>query len=245
MIKKSISKNLALLIVLANISICSYSCSIIGHCVEGQGKIVEESLQLENFSKIELFGSSKVYLKQGEPQSVIIKAQSNLIDILNQEVSDKEWEIKFSECIEPAGQIEIFITLPFIEEIEIEGSGEVVSQEILNCDKLELEINGSGEITLTVKAENLESDISGSGDINLTGLTNTHDISIKGSGDISAFDLISNRTDIEIKGSGNVKVNTNTSLDVEIFGSGDVYYKGDAQYISSEIKGSGNLSKKK
>ena len=241
--KNNWQKNV-LLILLASISLGSYSCSFIGNCVEGEGKIVEESLDLEEFSEIEVYGASKVHLTQGDKQSVSIKAQSNLIELLNKEVNGDTWEIKFKKCVQYNEGVEIFIVVPDLNEIGIHGSGEVIGEDVFHCKNLELDIKGSGEIRLNLRAEKVESNIAGSGDIILEGKTNAHSISIQGSGDIAAYELEAADTEVDIKGSGDVKVNTNSSLDVEIYGSGDVYYRGDVQNVSSEIRGSGNLSRK-
>jgi len=237
------TKNISILLILACISLFSYSCSFLGNCVDGEGKIIEKTLQLDKFSKIELSGSTKVYIKEGNTQSVRIKAQSNLIELLNTAIIDGEWDIQFSECIKTKETIEIYIVIPLVEKLEIKGSGEIISDGTLSNDKLELEIKGSGEMELIINAKDLISKIAGSGDLKLKGETEKHSISIKGSGDIKAYELISNETEVSIKGSGDVKINTNESLEVEIFGSGDVSYKGNAQKVNSNIKGSGDLNR--
>ncbi len=232
-----------LLLFLAFLSILGYSCTFWGDCIEGEGPTVEKELQLKDFSIVDLSGSPTVYIKQGATQKVSIKAQANLIELLNKEVNQGEWDIQFNKCVNIKQKVEIFIEIPNIQELEINGSGEIISQGVLKAEKMGLEINGSGEIKVDLNAKNLESEIAGSGDIKIQGTTQNHEVDIQGSGDVDAFDLISERVKVDINGSGNVKVNVSSSLDVDINGSGDISYKGNVEKVNSDINGSGKIKR--
>lgn len=229
----------AILLFIVGVSISA--CSIIGGCIEAEGEVVTREISLDNFSKIELTGSSKVTLMQGESQVVRITAAQNLIDLLNREVKSDEWEIKFNRCIESAEDISIEITIPEIEELSVEGSGSIKGDGLISSNLLELSVDGSGELDLNIDAKELESEINGSGDLKLKGNTKTHEIEINGSGDVEAYELTSDEATVEINGSGDVKLDVSYSLEVEVNGSGDVYYKGNVKKIDSDISGSGKL----
>jgi hypothetical protein len=217
------------------------SCSFMGSCVQGEGKVIERTLTLESFSKVDVSGATTVFISQGETQTVTISAQENIIALLNKNVSGDEWEIEFERCIKSTEGIEIYITIPEIEELQINGSGSITSKGLLQSDKMKLDIQGSGELNLELDVKELETEIAGSGDITLKGTTKIHNIDVNGSGDVNAYDLRSDEDEIKINGSGDVKVNVSYSLSVKVNGSGDVYYKGDVKEISSSINGSGNL----
>ena len=220
------------------------ACSFLGNCVEGEGEPITKEIKIDQFNKIELSSIGKVYLKQADEQKVTISAQENIIALLETKVKGDEWDIEFERCVKSEHPIEIYIESPEINEIEIEGSGEVISKGTLEGDMMELSIDGSGTINLDLNVKELNSEINGAGDLKLKGTTKLHDIEINGSGDIAAYDLKSDESDIEINGSGDVKVNVSYSLKVEINGSGDVYYKGEVKEIKSDINGSGKLHQK-
>ena len=217
-------------------------CSFFENCVEGEGPVVEQIIDIDDFEGFELEQRATVYLKQSTQQKVTIKAPQNIIDLLLTEVDGKNWHIDFSRCPKTDENIKIYIESNNINEITIEGSGEIFSEGQIETDELVIEIIGSGLVDLDVRVKELKTEISGAGDIRLKGETKLHDIEINGSGDIKAYDLLSDESEIEINGSGDVKVNVSYSLDVEINGSGDVYYKGNVKEISSEINGSGKLN---
>lgn len=218
------------------------SCLFWGNCEEGKGPMVEKQIEIKSFQKLELSGSHTVYLSQGNSQSVTIKAQENIIALLNTEVKNDEWDIQFKKCIKSKEKIEFYITIPKINQIAIEGSGEIIGKTSIKADLMDLEINGSGEINVELQnIKELESEINGSGDLKLSGSSKSHEIEINGSGDVEAYNLKTDNSKVEINGSGDVKINVSYELNVEVNGSGDVFYKGDVKNIQSEINGSGNI----
>lgn len=233
-----------LIISLILICFLGVSCTLWGDCIEGKGPIIEKELVLDNFSRIELSGSPTVYVKQAANQKIRIKAQANLIELLNKEVSNEEWEVTFKKnCVKIKQSFEIYIEIPNIDELEINGSGEIISQGVLQADKIELNIHGSGGINADLDVKSLNTEIAGSGDIKLQGTASNHKVQINGSGNVAALDLVSDQVGVDINGSGDVKVNVSTSLDVDINGSGDVDYIGTATKISSDVNGSGELNR--
>lgn len=122
-----------------------------------------------------------------------------------------------------SGPLFVNITMPELEEITINGSGDV---EVIGIDNEEivLNIHGSGDLYVTGRSENVEIELHGSGDIEMDEVRGDH-------------------VDIEIHGSGNVEFNGGTcdNIVVEIEGSGDV----DARNLvcltaDVDIEGSGN-----
>ncbi|MBL4708281.1 MAG: DUF2807 domain-containing protein [Flavobacteriales bacterium] len=227
--------------ILFSLLLLSTSCGFIGNSLEGQGPIVTKEVSLGSINAIELHSTARVYIRQSDIQSISIKAQQNIIDLLKTEVNDGKWIIDFKRCPKTDQKIEIYIDISKLTEAEIDGSGEIISKGLIKGDDLELNIEGSGSIKFELDVKELATEINGSGDLTLSGESKLHDIEINGSGDISAYDLMTNETKVEINGSGDVKVNVDYSLDVEINGSGDVYYTGSVKMINSEINGSGKL----
>jgi hypothetical protein len=235
------------ILVLASLLILSLvTCNFInpwGNCEEGSGELVEQVIDLPPFSEFELAGSSQVIVKQADQQRVSIKAQQNIIDLLEREVKDEEWEISFKKCIKNHKEIIITIESPSIRSMEVKGSGGIRTEGSLKASEMELGIAGSGSITANLEVSKLECDIAGSGEMKLAGTSNENQIKINGSGDINAFELQSNSTSIKINGSGDVRVHADKKLEVKINGSGDVRYKGNATELKQSINGSGSLSK--
>lgn len=140
------------------------------------------------------------------------------------------------------GHLEINITMPDIEEFEINGSG---NAEIVGVDneELELQIHGSGDIYVTGKSEEVSIEVHGSGDVEMDEIAGDNvdveihgpgnvefeggsctrlEIEINGSGDVDAKDLICEEVNVEVSGSGNSRVYATEKLVFDGSGSGSV-----------------------
>ncbi len=210
-------------------------------CLKSTGPTVEKQLNIEAFTSINLSSSAKVILSQGNEQTVKVKAPQDVIDQLNTKISGNEWDIELNECIEYNSEILIYITLPVIEDLSIQGSGNIESEGELKTEDLEIDIQGSGSIKLNVVAESIEVDIQGSGSVYLNGKSSDLEVDVQGSGDLKAAKLLTMEADVSIQGSGDAEVNVSKSLDASIQGSGDILYSGNPEDIKISNQGSGEV----
>ena len=128
-------------------------------------------------------------------------------------------------------------------DVSIAGSGKVTGNKALNVESLDVGIAGSGGFKAKmVKTNDLDVEIAGSGLVSLGGSANSADYSISGSGRIDAFGLQVPRCDVSITGSGTAYVFVSKVLNADISGSGRVDYRGSAT-LSKSISGSGRVNK--
>ncbi|MCU0447004.1 MAG: DUF2807 domain-containing protein [Microscillaceae bacterium] len=222
---------------LAFLSACG---SIFNDCVNGYGSTQTENRTVSEFQKINFTTTGKVYITQGNIQSVVVKAQRNVLDELNTNVSGGELRISMRRCIKSASPIEIYLTMPQIQGIRLSGSGDVQGMNRWQVNNLDLQLSGSGDIRAEFDALNAFAQLSGSGKIVASGTSLDFNTNLSGSGKIEAFGLISDDCEARISGSGNTEVNVSKQLNAQISGSGNIWYKGTPN-ISSQISGSGRV----
>ncbi|MEM7162650.1 MAG: head GIN domain-containing protein [Bacteroidota bacterium] len=210
-------------------------------CVKGKGEVIEENIKLDEFNSFSIASSANVIVNRGK-QNVTIKGQKNIIDLLERDVKKGMWEIDFEESVCINKEFTVYITIPDLETVSIDGSGNISSKSGFAGEDMNFLINGSGNIEMEVDAANVRSKINGSGNIRLYGTCNDHVITIAGSGDVMCEDMRSTNTDIKIMGSGDCEVNVSEDLDATIMGSGDVRYKGEPN-LNKSIMGSGDIKK--
>ena len=231
-------------ILLSFIAIFAFSVqTIVAQRVIGKGPIISEKVKMGNITNIGLGISANVFLKQGANQSIEIKGQQNIIDLLNKEGEGDTWDIKFlrNTNIKTSEKLEVYITLNSLEALNIGGSGSIKGDGTFkNIDELKLNIGGSGSIHLAVLAEELSCNIGGSGSIHLEGNAKDIDINIGGSGSVKALDLTVTNANVNTAGSGSVQIEVTDELSATIVGSGGVKYKGDPK-VNKTIMGSGRL----
>lgn len=212
-------------------------------CEHGVGEITEETRILNEFNRIKNNISGNVYISQGQKQSLVIKAQQNIINEIETNVSNEELEIEFDRCIGPNDGIDIYITIPEIQKVTLSGSGNIYLDGRINLSVLYLDVEGSGSINANdlYLSEYLNTRIIGSGDIHIsgTGVPQMRSL-ILGSGNINAFEFKSSDNTAIIEGSGSCYLYVTNRLEIDILGSGSVYYIGNPQ-IKSEVIGSGGI----
>jgi len=209
----------------------------------------EEIREMPAFSKIALRISAKVYVVQGEKQSVKIIAEPETLEEIITEVKDRTLNIRYPNTNmfrnwDP-GKVEVYITVPEVDGLTISGSGDITSENI-KTRILDLTISGSGNIRIEkLSAEKVDATISGSGNINLEsgGIAENLRVRISGSGNVNASGFEANEVDVQTSGSGNCSVTSNGQLNVRVSGSGNVYYSGNPA-IDSSISGSGKVKKR-
>ncbi len=236
-------RSLAIIVSLGALVFGSWAFINRGNCIKGKGPVSEVELNVKPFHGINIIGSMDVHIKKGDQQKVSVNGFENVIEVINLDVDDGVWNVKFNKCVKKTGELKIVVTSPEIDKAIITGSGNIMSTDKFENSDLELLINGSGNIDFSSVADDIKAEIRGSGNILLTGECDSFESVIKGSGDIKAFELKSKRSEVDIKGSGDVNVFVTKSLDVSIKGSGDVQYKGTAERVNSDIKGVGEVKK--
>ncbi|AKD03886.1 head GIN domain-containing protein [Pontibacter korlensis] len=219
------------------------SCDDDGFCLKGEGDAESRTLELEPFRGVDVSGDTKVYIRRGSGQQVEVRGQGNILDELETDVQNGVWGIEFGRCLRKHETVEVYITVPELDQAHVGGSGAVTLEDVFETRNFETSVSGSGDILLRLVSEQVNARISGSGTIRAGGIAENQDISISGSGKYRAFDVNSRAVEVSVSGSGEVEVNVDEQLDVDISGSGRVYYTGNPS-VNSSISGSGKVIKK-
>lgn len=204
---------------------------------------------LKDFSRVELRTAADVDITVGESFSVTVTADDELMEETEIIVRGDRLLIKRKNEDERRffdwksdGDMDVVITMPEIEEMQINGSGDTVIRGV-DSDELELSINGSGNLDVSGKSKSLDVSINGSGDIEMAEVDGGNvGASINGSGDIEIAGGVCQTIEIEINGSGNVVARDVECEDAEVnvSGSGDSIVFASNQ-ITFDSHGSGEV----
>ncbi|MBA3647009.1 MAG: DUF2807 domain-containing protein [Chitinophagales bacterium] len=258
--KKSPFLSLILLLL-----IVTSSCVNSQNVITGKGEMISQSRNVSDFKNITLNVPGDVYLTQGN-FNCSISAQQNVQDVLITEIKGDALIIRYKDHtnVRTSLDIKINVSLPALTGVEINGSGNVYAQGDFSSDKMKLEVNGSGNLKmLNVSASTFNAEVNGSGGVEMKGLVSDNliatvngsgtvsrltgnvksvKLNINGSGEIQAAELSGESVKASISGSGTIKIGVHGSLDAEVTGSGDVYYKGTPGSIHKDVTGSGSVS---
>jgi Putative auto-transporter adhesin, head GIN domain len=236
-------KKILIMLLAAATMLNFYSCKK----VVGEGPMQTENRSIDNFNSVTANIDGNIYFTQSPNYKVEIKAQRNIIDIIETYKSGNGLIIKFRNNLYAGRRTDIVINIsaPSLESFHLNGPGDAYVTGNFTAQQFNTNVSGSGNLTadnLQI-ANTLTAQVSGSGNIRgVTGFAKTTKITVSGSGNIDFTGLKADNVEARISGSGNTKVYAVQTLDASISGSGIVYYSGNPS-ISTRISGSGKVIK--
>lgn len=214
--------------------------------VVASGPLTSEKRAVSDFNALAVSGGMKVKLRQGTQESVEVKAEANLLPLLETVVEGKTLHIRWKKgsSIRTKQSPTIEVTAIQLQALSTSGSGDIAA-EGLKSPQLAVAIAGSGDVGLaSLEGDELTVKIAGSGDFKAHGgQVGKLRVSVSGSGDVRTMPLKADEVNVSIAGSGDAQVHAGKTLNVSIAGSGDVAYSGDAQ-VKSSVAGSGSVRKR-
>jgi hypothetical protein len=172
--------------------------------IYGSGGLTTHNLSIDSFSKINLTGQAKITVVKGDTQSVAVRAQQNIFDVLDIHSSSSNLFIGVKDNYSINTQEGIFVDIvspTAITDVSIVGSGDLI-------------ISGSNQESFNVS-------ITGAGNFSAYGLdVDNADINISGAAVCSV--KVNKTLTIIISGAGTVKYKGNPSISQSIAGVGSV-----------------------
>lgn len=190
---------------------------------QGSGVPVMQTREVAAFTSVELAGSNNVVVHVGAPQSVVVRADDNLVDRVTTEVQSGTLVIastpgSFSTTI----PMSVEVTVPTLDALTLAGSGNIVVEDI-DAESLQVSLPGSGTLT-------------GNGTATRVGVT------VSGSGVVQFTRLAAEDVEAAVSGSGSIFVTATRSLDASVSGSGAIVYAGNPQDVTRSVTGSGAIT---
>lgn len=229
--------------------------------VRGNGKLVTRTVQITNFSDVELgsgiegarnmVGMKKCtpvfnYTQSAEETTTLqITTDENLFSLLIVRVKDDRLVIRpedKNKVLLPTS-MEINGTSKELRDLRVNGCMDFIAEGLVTTDNLNIHLSGVS----TVKMDDLESKdvkvhLSGVGSIYLKGKADEGDFSVSGVGHIYAFDCPVNNLECRVSGVGGAEVNATEHLSARLSGVGSLKYKGDAE-IDANASGVGKIKR--
>lgn len=254
-------RNLLSVLTASLLLLATSACTQMQKVSESQNYITK-NMKAENFTGIKLMGSPDVIYTQtnGAPK-IQIYGSDNIIELLETYVEDGTLVVKFrnNTLIQYKGKLEVRVSSPHLNQIIVQGSGDVllahglnekgdvdmtiqgsgdINGESIRCNHLSIGIQGSGDVQLrNIVSTYTKANIAGSGDMTLVGESKEAEYDIAGSGDISASELEAAKVSARIAGSGGISCHATESLHAKVTGSGEIGYKGNPQQVETSRKG--------
>ena len=190
---------------------------------QGSGVLGTQARDVAPFTGVELAGVNNVVVHVGDPQSVVVSADDNLIDRVTTEVQSGTLVVGNTPgSFSTKSEMSVEITVPTLDALTLAGSGNIV-------------VDG-------IEARNLKVDLPGSGTLTGKGTATRLDVAVGGSGVVQFLQLVATDVQAAVSGSGSMFITATSSLDASVSGSGAIVYAGDPQDVTKSITGSGAIT---
>ncbi len=221
-------------------------------CFESTGKIVQQEVVLEVFTKILVSNEISLILKQGEEQNVIIETGENLLNEISASVIGDQLIVEDNNGCNFSREYaltRIIVTSPNITEIRANTSRSIKSDGILEYPNLLLlsenfnsDFLSIADFDLTINNQSLRVSANGNSVFKINGVTENLTIGFfAGSSRFEGQDLIANTVAVTQKSSNDMLVNPIQKIEGTIFSTGDVISFNQPDIINVEALYTGEL----
>lgn len=202
-----------------------------------------EERAVEPFTELEVSGFFNIYLRQGDTTMVEIAStgvplhEINVYNSGDRLVIDRDRQWSFGKL----RRVDIYLQVVDLERIEMDGVGNIYSEEPLTFRRLAIECSGVGKAFLDLEVEELDVEMDGLGGLVLRGSAARAYIENTGVGKVDAYELQTQFMDVENTSIGSVWVFAEQELLVESNGIGSVHIRGEAEVKRLDVSGLGRV----
>ena len=212
--------------------------------IRGSGVIVEEDRPMNGFSRIDFATIGSLNVQQGAQESLRVRGDDNLLPYITTVVSGDVLSMRTRSGfdLQQTRTIEFALTVVDLNRVDFSGVGSVQMSN-LSVNDLSMSSAGVGSIECsTLDAVRLDVMMSGFGGVEVSGQVDEQVVRAGGFGDYDAGGLESREATVTIEGSGSATVRVSDWLEVNLVGSGSVFYIGDP-VVTISGSGSGRVQK--
>jgi hypothetical protein len=202
----------------AALALVSGACGVLG--TRGEGAVTSETRDVDAFSTVEASFGIRVSITIGDPAAVEVRAQNNLLPIIETVVASDTLRIRSTKEFATSEGVEVVITTPQLDGIVLSGGSRGTVQG-LAADAFDAELSGGSVLTATGTAGTMNLATSGGSVAELEGLTAgtvTVDVSGGSRTEIRATDAVSGSA----SGGSNVTVFGDADTQVDATGGASV-----------------------
>lgn len=212
--------------------------------IKGDGNVVTESRDIEEFEGIHAKKGINLYITQGENTSVTIEADENLHNSITTEVEGDNLIISNKNSIKNAKAFKVHVTTPKLEEIKALAGCNVYSQNKLEQHVIDISAMAGSNIKLDVDVIDLEVSASAGSNINLSGNVKNLNGKANSGSNIKAKDLKSMRAHLKVSSGSNFWTSTSQQLEASASSGGNIFYYGNPSNTEVHKSSGGNVLKR-
>jgi Putative auto-transporter adhesin, head GIN domain len=217
------------------ITILLISCSKPSDCVESTGNSVSKVISVASFDKIKVYNGIELIISQGVIQKVEVVTGENLISDIEVKVENNTLILTDkTTCnwVREYGQTKVYVTSVNITDVisktekNVSSNG-VLTYPVFRMQSLDLSDGaGTGDFHIQVNNSQVVIESNNVSNFYISGTTNNFLSNFyEGQGRVEAANLLVNTISVFHRGSGDMILNPQTSIEGNIYSTGNVICK--------------------
>lgn len=211
--------------LLAFVVVAALAAGAVAASIKGSGNVLEQSRPVADFQSIRSEGAWVLDVKVGGAPSLKVRADDNLLPLIETTVNQGELTIRFKDDTPSIGfkrqSPRIEVTVPKLSAYRHEGAGQATFHN-LQGERFALSYDGAGLITASGQVDKLSVEASGAGSLDLDRLK-------------------AREVTVNLAGVGAVQVYASESLTAAVDGIGSLTYFGKPKRLSKAVSGIGSV----
>jgi hypothetical protein len=139
--------------------------------------------------------------------------------------------------------MKLYVSMKNINELQVNGTGKIISENSIASDNILLAVNGNGSIDVDLKGNIIKAEVAGSGDLKIKGYATSVDALLSGTGSLHAFECPLETAKVKVTGSALCELTVSNTIEATVLGSGMVKHKGNTKNTQKKVYGSGSVER--
>lgn len=210
--------------------------------VEGNRNVIKQDRGHSGFSAIEIGNGVDLYLEQGDVESVTVKADENLADLIKTRMEGNTLVISTGKMsIRDYKAFAVHAVVKNLERIDARSGSDIYGVNTIRSNKLEMVLKGGSDIEMELETQTLHCQLTGGSDADLKGAADHLIVNARGGSDLRAKKMTAKKCELDVGGGSDAYVNVKEELDARASGASDIYYTGNPSVVHEKAKGASDI----
>lgn len=211
--------------------------------IKGNRNVVSEDRTIRSdFEIINVQQGINLTISQGNPTSLSVEADENVIDLLITEVKNNELNIYFEKSVYQAKARNVFLTSENISKIKASSGASVKSENTIQAETLELNSSSGSTMKIRTIANEITSESSSGSNITIVGKSNSFTANSSSGSSINAKDLKVVNAITKASSGANIDVNVTGKLTAKASSGADIDYEGSPETVDKNTSSGGSVT---
>jgi hypothetical protein len=186
--------------------------------------VITQTRDVAIFDGIKVSGVFNVFFTQGEPQSVKIETDENIMDKISTKVNNGILELGTRGNLNNPGRLNVYIFAKDLKSLNLGGASKFSTTDKITTSQLTIELSGIATAALTTDAATVKCNLSGVCKLDLNGTGDQLTADISGTSKLSASKFEVNDAKIKASGVSSAIVNALKTVDLDASGLSHLTY---------------------